>query len=168
MNIFRYEFGVIKPKTEVIEVREVLICPKYWLPCEVRGSNWPFSKLNRRGLRVDYTQLVPEYIHALCVFNQVVNTLDRFRIQSLLVLWTSFLVFTLRGVVLKFQAYNLLAYLVSELFVLSRVPVPEGLRYFSKNLKGTTRETQEKLRGDDWQSRRVRPCELFYLIWFNR
>ena len=49
------------------------------MTCEVRGSNWPFEKLNRRGLRLDYMELIPEYIHALRVFKRVVNTLDRFR-----------------------------------------------------------------------------------------
>ena len=79
MNVFRYEFDVIKPKTEAIKVREGLIRPKYRVPCQVRGSNWPFEKLNRGGLRLDYTELIPEYIHALRVFKRVVNTLDRFR-----------------------------------------------------------------------------------------
>ena len=49
--------------------------------------------------------------------------------------------------VLKFRVYNLLAYLGSDRFVLSRVPVTEGLRYFPKNMKGTVREAQEKLKG---------------------
>ena len=66
--------------------------------------------------------------------------------------------------VLKFRVYNLLAYLGSDRFVLSRVPVTEGLRYFSKNIKGTVREAQEILKGDDWESRRIRPCEFVYAI----
>ena len=65
---------------------------------------------------------------------------------------------------MKFRVYNLLAYLGSDRFVLSRVPVPKGLRYFSKNIEGTVREAQEKLKGDDWESRHIRPCEFFYSI----
>ena len=35
-------------------------------------------QLNRRGLRLNDTELIPEYIHLLRVFKLVVNTLDRF------------------------------------------------------------------------------------------
>ena len=50
--------------------------------CEVRGSNYPFSNLNRLGLQLDYTELIPEYIHLLRVFKLVVNTFNMFIIVA--------------------------------------------------------------------------------------
>ena len=54
--------------------------------------------------------------------NAFVNNLDRFKMQSLLVLRKYFLSFNPRGVVLKFGMNNLLAYLgsCSQSYVLSR------------------------------------------------
>ena len=49
------------------------------MTCEARRSNWIFEKLNCQGLRFNYTERIPEYIHLLLVFKQVVNTFDRFR-----------------------------------------------------------------------------------------